>query len=118
MPTVPSHQAWPAAHSTVSRPSAASSANGRKTPSDAYRPRTSCTTRQYPASTSRIQSRERPPADAPLPYGVRRRRAGSGREVSGRYTSARSTTPSLMDTGTFRSITSRTGVSSQPAERV
>ncbi len=53
------------------------------------------------------------PAEAPFPYGVRRRRAGSGREVSGRYTSARSTTPSLMDMGTSRSITSRTGVSSQ-----
>ncbi len=58
------------------------------------------------------------PAEAPFPYGVRRRRAGSGREVSGRYTSARSTTPSLMDMGTSRSITSRTGVSSQPTERV
>src|ERR671922_585501 len=50
VPTAPFDQDWAAAHSMVSYPSRPSCAYAPYSPSDAYRPRTSCTTTAYPRS--------------------------------------------------------------------
>ena len=53
MPTLPSHQGCAPIHSMVSWPSSASCTYGSHTPSESLRPRQSCMTHAYPASTKR-----------------------------------------------------------------
>src|SRR6266545_6443347 len=96
MPTLPSHQGWHAHHSMVSAPSAASFANGSKSPSEVPVPRQCWMTTASPASTAGITGAVRIVCS---PYGLRISSAGNGPPSVLRYTSARRTVPSRIGIG-------------------